>query len=297
MFSPFASIIQRVPIGAFFILLLLVFISGSLSMFVLHTFAQIQGIELQTLVADFPRENTYLNRQYLRWSAIINQCGLFLIPALAFASLARGKDWMIMLRLTKVPSAYKLLLGIVLLLCFMPIAQYAFYLNQQLPLPGWMRSMEANANNLVNGLLVMENISELSMNLLTIALIPALAEEVLFRGILQQKIADYTLRPQWAIWLAAIIFSAVHGQFEGFFARMLLGAALGYLFFWTQNLWIPIVAHLTHNGFQVFVAYVHQDQLPPPSPENSEPISMMFVLLCSIFVFGIGRLLYKSRHI
>jgi len=85
---------------------------------------------------------------------------------------------------------------------------------------------------------------EVVINLLVIAILPALGEELVFRGVIQQKIAEQ-ISVHGAIWLTAILFSTIHLQFQGFLPRMLLGAVLGYLFFWSKNLWIPIFAQTT----------------------------------------------------
>ena len=78
---------------------------------------------------------------------------------------------------------------------------------------------------------------------------------MVFRGILQQQIGRLLRNEHVTVWLSAAIFSAIHVQFEGFFARMILGALLGYVFIWTRNLWIPIVIHLLNNSLQIIMIY------------------------------------------
>ena len=59
-----------------------------------------------------------------------------------------------------------------------------------------------------------------------------------------------------AIWVTAIIFSAIHLQFFGFFPRMLLGAFFGYLLVWSKSIWLPIYAHFLNNSMAVVAAYM-----------------------------------------
>jgi membrane protease YdiL (CAAX protease family) len=142
----------------------------------------------------------------------------------------------------------------------LPIAQTTYWINQQLPIPEWASEMERSATGMLEGLLVMESPVELLYNLLVVAVLPAIGEELLFRGLMQQQLERGTGRPHLAVWLTALVFSAIHLQFEGFIPRLLLGAGLGYLFYWTRNLWIPIIAHFIFNGGQVVARYFAEDE-------------------------------------
>ena len=96
------------------------------------------------------------------------------------------------------------------------------------------------------------------------ALLPAVAEELTFRGVLQRLIQTQTneainregKRVHLAIWCTAILFSAIHMQFYGFLPRMLMGALFGYALVWTGSLWIPILMHFTNNAMAVILYFV-----------------------------------------
>jgi hypothetical protein len=85
-------------------------------------------------------------------------------------------------------------------------------------------------------------------------------EELLFRGALQTIFLRWIRNPHVAILLVAFIFSAIHMQFYGFFPRLALGLLFGYLFYWSNNLWIPIFAHLVNNGAVVINTFIYQRQ-------------------------------------
>jgi len=93
-------------------------------------------------------------------------------------------------------------------------------------------------------------------NLFMIALIPALGEEFLFRGVLQRIFGEWFKNPHLAVWLAAILFSLAHYQFLGFMPRIILGALFGYIFLWTGNIWMPILAHFVNNTVGVIYYYL-----------------------------------------
>jgi membrane protease YdiL (CAAX protease family) len=57
------------------------------------------------------------------------------------------------------------------------------------------------------------------------------------------------------MWLTAIVFSAIHMQFEGFFPRIILGLVLGYLMMWSGNIAYPMIAHFVNNAVQVILQY------------------------------------------
>lgn len=134
--------------------------------------------------------------------------------------------------------------------------------NKQITFPSWlsgiekwMQASEEAAQKATEMLLQTNSIGGLIMNLLIVALLAALSEEFLFRGILFRWVSDTIKNKHWVIWSIAFIFSAIHLQFYGFIPRMLLGAFLGYLLVWTGTLWAPILAHFTNNALGVLLAY------------------------------------------
>jgi membrane protease YdiL (CAAX protease family) len=136
--------------------------------------------------------------------------------------------------------------------------------NQQMELPTWlngleewMKNKEAEAEWLTKQFMSATTVSALLVNLFLMAVLPAVSEEITFRGVLQQLLtAPHRLSPHLAIWLTAIIFSAIHMQFYGFVPRMLMGALFGYILVWTGNLWIPILMHFTNNAMAVILYFV-----------------------------------------
>lgn len=139
-----------------------------------------------------------------------------------------------------------------------PAISLTSYLNSLITLPEWMapieqwmKSTETAAAEFTNKMLSEKGILALCSNLFVIALVAGITEEFFFRGtlfsILQKAIKNHHM----VIWLVAVFFSAIHFQFYGFIPRMLLGAYLGYLLFWTKNIWIPVFAHILNNAVAV----------------------------------------------
>lgn len=117
-----------------------------------------------------------------------------------------------------------------------------------------MKAMDANSA----WLLEMNDIGSLLLCLLMQALVPAFAEELFFRAGVQQLTMEWTRKPHAAVLLSAAFFSFMHFDGTGFLARFILGAFLGYMFYWTGSLRITILAHFAFNAFSVIDAYNRQ---------------------------------------
>ena len=103
--------------------------------------------------------------------------------------------------------------------------------------------------------LKMSNYSDLLFNILLIAIIPAIGEELVFRGYLQKKISNRISNIHISICITAIIFSAIHFHFQAFIPRFILGLVLGYLFVWSKSIWLPILAHFINNFQALIVSF------------------------------------------
>ena len=144
--------------------------------------------------------------------------------------------------------------AMLLALLLLPIVSFLGAWNASWPLPDWALMMEQQAKLMTDFVLEDASIKALVVNLIVCAALPAIAEEVFFRGVLQ-NVFERTLRnPHWAILVSAAIFSFFHFQFAGFIPRMFLGILMGYLYYFSRSLWLPIIAHFTNNAVAV-IAY------------------------------------------
>ena len=160
------------------------------------------------------------------------------------------------------------LLAILVMVCAIPGINLLADLNGKVVLPKsldfielFLRQQEDAAAALTQRFLQADNFGGLLLNIGLMALLPALAEELTFRGTMMQ-ILHHTpskANAHMAVWIAAIIFSAVHMQFYGFIPRMLLGAMFGYAFLWTGCLWVPILMHFTNNAIAVLSYYLFDE--------------------------------------
>ncbi len=195
--------------------------------------------------------------------------GMFLIPSfLAGILFHRSPSNYLSLK----SSVSPVFAGITILTMFaaVPLINLMVAYNQHLHLPeflssveSWMKESEAQAMKITEAFLEMNTTSDLLFNLLVIAVVPALGEELLFRGVLQRLFHELTKNIHLTVFLSAAIFSAIHMQFYGFLPRMFLGVLFGYMLVWTGNIWVPVLAHFINNGAAVFFAWLAgRNQMP-----------------------------------
>lgn len=229
------------------------------------------------------------------------QIGLFLVPALVLA-IFEGKKPHHFYGL-KTPKIE--LLGIVFLLMLfsVPLMSWINEQNMNMHLPNflselekWMRKMEDDGLVTTKAILAGTSVGALVINLLVIAVTPAICEELIFRGGLQRTLGKWFKNPHVAIWTSAIIFSTIHFQFFGFFPRMFLGAAFGYIYFWTGSLWYAAFAHFINNGYAVVIAWYMQRKNMPIEEADDINIAWYGYVISAILTIALFWFLKKKSE-
>lgn len=240
---------------------------------------------------------------FLKYFQIINQIGIFILPVFLFAYLETRKIGTNLLLNTKVDFKI-LVLSVILIFVAIPFINTLVIWNEQMTLPdfmrrieAWMRKSEDQTQELTRIFLETNSIGGLLINLIMIALLAAIGEELLFRGALLQMIFKGTNNVHIAVWVSAFVFSAFHLQFYGFVPRMLLGLLFGYIFVWSGSLWIPIVLHFIFNGISVVAAYLYQQGTIDVDVESlgttQSSLIIIFSLAASLFLIV---LIYRYRN-
>ena len=248
--------------------------------------SQILGVDVNEVTGSGGNRPLVLaERQALRWyNLVAHLCG-FTVTALLIGLLVSGRQQIVsFLHLATWPTRKLLAWSVVALVVGLPVIGLSSWINQLVPLPEWMTQMENSQNWLVAEVLKMDSGSEFLLAFMVAAVAPALGEELLFRGILQPFFQQLVRNSHWGIWLTAIVFSAIHMQFVGFIPRMLLGAFLGYLFWWSSSLWLPIIIHLLFNGFQIVGTYLAPDQF---KMAGEGPPTMPNLLVSTLGILGL----------
>lgn len=256
--SPFRKLILLVLLALGSMLLFM--LGGWLIAFLIYD----DFITLMMQLENFEEERVV---SLLKYFQIVNQLGLFIFPPLLFAWLDGGNVFPY-LRLNRRPNLQIALLSIVLVFAVLPLVHWSATVNEMLVLPEWLKSVETwmkqseeNASRITEAFLNVNSISGFVLNLVMIAVLPAIGEELLFRGVVQKLMHQWFRNVHVAIVVTAVIFSALHLQFYGFLPRTLLGIMFGYLFVITGSLWVPVLAHFINNGAAVVAAFLFRQEL------------------------------------
>ncbi|MEO5570372.1 MAG: CPBP family intramembrane glutamic endopeptidase [Bacteroidia bacterium] len=191
--------------------------------------------------------------------------GLFIIPAFV-AAYFFDNNYFVYLQLKKRAALISFLLVVIILFASMPFINWMVEANSHLKLPAalssleqWMKNSEEEATRLTEAFLEGSSMTSLLTNIFIVALLPALGEELFFRGIMQKLFSQMIKNNHAAIFITSFIFSAIHLQFYGFLPRMVLGIFLGYLLVWSGSLWLPILAHFINNAAAVVFNFLAQN--------------------------------------
>jgi len=183
----------------------------------------------------------------------------FGLPSIALAMMAKG-NWYTHLGFTAVKSYQQIGIVILLALTGLILSGALGSLTEKIPIPThfktWAENLEAQYKKAMLSMTHMNSFMDLAYALVAVAIIPAIIEEVYFRGTLQKIVLDLTGKPYAAIILTAIFFSAIHFSFFGFLSRMALGMVLGYIYHYSKNIWLPILLHFLNNGIAVVTLYM-----------------------------------------
>jgi hypothetical protein len=254
------------PINYIFLLLLYIlggfFVGNFLSVAILQLNYDIGLLELSSVVAD-PASHPHGREAVNLFQGISHLCAFTLAPLALLLSF--GHNFGAYFNPVRSTPLGLLLLSALLILVIMPANSWIIDLNTNMHLPeflsgfeSWAKAKEEALKKLTEYLTRFGSAGDLMLGLLIFALIPAVGEELVFRGVIQKQLIRWFRNPHVGIWITALIFGAIHLQFYGMLPRMLLGALLGYLYWWSGNIWVPILGHFMNNGFTVLMMYLLQ---------------------------------------
>jgi membrane protease YdiL (CAAX protease family) len=186
---------------------------------------------------------------------------------------------------------------IVMMPAYAPVIEW----NANVQFPDFLKSFgeaaktkEEELATLTKYLTNFETTGELIWGFIAVSLIAGIGEEFFFRGVLQNKLIRYGMNKHAAVWVAAIIFSAIHFQFFGFVPRVLLGAVFGYLFLWSGNILYSMIAHSFHNGFTLLMMYLYHQKSIETDIEKAQDFPLYAVFSALLFS-AVLLLMFKRR--
>ncbi len=243
-------------------------------------------------LSDYPQ---YMPR-ILAFNAFFLICGL-LLPTLLFFKKYGERIPFQLSKKNKVPVEFLVFLSIMLMFAILPLISIIADWNNNIILPNSWESFriaaleKEQAYNEMFSYLGSNHNTFFNTILLTLfmAVVPAIAEEIVFRGIIQNSLIKLFKNPHLAIWSAGVIFSLIHFSFFGFFPRVVMGAFFGYLYFYSGKFYIPVIAHFINN----FIIVMAFSFLPDEAQTLDHP-SIGYIIVSTMIFGGLAYVFIRT---
>lgn len=226
----------------------------------------------------------------LMWLQFFQTLGLFLVPALMFAYFAHPRPAEY-LGMRKPGKPIQWVLVIVTMLAATPLLLLIGDLFSKLNIGNLKQTQEDN-ERLMRTFLSMHSPLQLIFSFFIVAILPGIAEEFFFRGLLMRFSAKRAPTPYFSIIVAAIIFAMMHTNIYGMVSIFIAGMLLGCFYYFTGSLWCSVLAHICFNGLQVVMIYT---QGKDPEQTISQSGTWLFVTVSTLIAIGAFYLLWKNR--
>jgi membrane protease YdiL (CAAX protease family) len=262
-------------------------------------------------VSDVLALGAYEDSNYVAASKLIQMLGsvgTFIVPAFLFSYLFEG-DLFSYYKFRNPTAMAPMLLVILMMVSVIPFINYIAEINLKMEIPiraldQLLRTLESTAEEMMVAFTATKNIGGLLVNLLMIGVIAAVGEELIFRGLIQRLMTQMLKNTHLAILITALLFSAFHFQFFSFLPRFALGLILGYLMFYGQSIWYPILAHFVNNAMGVIYYYFNSrgsadDMLEEIGTSTLIPVAAvlslaLFLLFAVLWYFQVARVTTQS---
>lgn len=238
------------------------------------------------------------------WLAMILSQGLgslvgFVGTAWFYWRIVEKKQWS-ELNFKPIPKPRVFLMIILIQVTFMGFNGWLQELNENFVFPESMKGLETVLKGMEEQLAkatkfftTFTSFWQFILAFIVIAVIAGVGEELVFRGLLMRKLFLGIKNIHLAIWLAGFIFAVIHFQFYGILPRMMLGVLFGYLYYWTGNIWVPIIAHIFNNGLAIIIMYLYNLKIVKTDLESIDHVPTPIVLFSLVATIGL-MFLFKN---
>ncbi len=278
--------------------LLLLFIGFNIlgsfvTLFLLNMLFNIDGSTVLNIITNIDTlDSSSINA--LKFMQLVQVVFSFIIPAHLFARSESNNRLFEYFQFNNA-SFKNYLLGILLIFSVSPLVSYIAELNEQIQLPTFLSSVE---NYFKQQQIQTEKFAlvflrdntgvDLLINIFIVGVLAAIAEELFFRGVLQKLILEKVKNIHLAILICSFLFSALHQEFYTLFPRVLLGMLLGYAYYFSKSIWIPITIHFVNNATAVLLDSLYKQGISSLNPNENiyfGIIGVLISLILSIVLF------------
>ena len=226
------------------------------------------------------------NIMYLQLSQVLGTFFLMFLPVVFYVLLCHGKSplW---IGFSRRLSPAQVFLGFLIIYCANiaanPLADLSKYLFAHFPhLNKWAQSLEDDYSSMVMAMSGLKSYSALVIAIIIMAFFPAMFEEMLFRGAIQNLLVRWWKKPVLAVVVTSLLFSLIHGSAYLFVSRAILGFVLGWMYYRSKNLWINIIAHFLNNAVAVIQLFLMARSTAKPDMAKLDERMPMWLELASI---------------
>lgn len=241
--------------------------------------------------ADFARpENSKLTKELL-----VVQFFIFVLPSLVFAYLADPRPLQYAGLKAPQKRSFLFLALITIIVAYLSV-EFLVMLDESIvhilpvSVQKWVMSGEDKANDQLENILLMKGPKDLLTMLFLVGMLPAIGEELFFRGILQKLFIQIFKKAWPGIIFTGFLFSAIHMQFMGFFPRMALGIVLGALYWYSGSLYASMLGHFVFNAISIVFVYLKVADL-----DSKAGYSLGFSAIGIVSIVGVVYLLRYLR--
>lgn len=206
--------------------------------------------------------NDIMSLNSLRFMQISSQIFTFVLPPILYAMLVKERPFK-SLGFSKSTILW-LILGVAMMYTILPLNSIFTEWNANIKFPEslasfekLMQDLQENATEIMMRFINVDTIGGLILNLFMIAGLAALGEELLFRSVIQTSLIRICKNAHIGIFIASAIFSLFHMEFYGLLPRLVLGLLMGYMYYYSRSIWIPMAMHFANNGTIVFLYYLN----------------------------------------
>ena len=237
------------------------------------------------------------NANALRWVQFLTTFFLFFLPPIFYAWLCHKKAFTHLGFKNKV-TVPQFFVVIFIMAASLPLVGALADLTRMLPFSKLtfekFQRAEEEYNKQVSIIGRMNGLSDYVLSMIMLAILPAMFEEIIFRGGLQNLLSRWWKMPIFSILVTAIIFSLVHGSYFGFLSRAVLGFVLGWMYYRTGNIWLNIIAHAANNAIAVTAIYVMRLKDPQADVAKEDVnLSAWWGLISLLVIYGLFILFEK----
>lgn len=231
----------------------------------------------------------------IRWMIGCGLLFMFCLPVVGW--YWKGEGHLLMRQFLKVPYVHHVNKGLLIWLLTLPVILIIQQLTEAIPFGRWIPQNDHFYEEVISSLFKGSGIALLLKNVLLIAILPAICEELFFRGLLLGSLLHTKLNQHVSVLIVSVLFALMHLESSGFLSRVLLGLILGYLFVRSGSIWLSVIIHFIHNLVMVLGLYFNRNQLDMLDNIHFsiEPLHVISGIVCGVLIFFIFRSMQANR--